>query len=115
MAKKKEAAMRARQTALVHRIDMMQFAAVAVSFGGLMLLNKLPHGFSTKAAGMGKKPLDNKRVQLVLAVVVYCLIIANNIKVRLWAIPALALLSLAIAQHKATYGENGDAKLQEVY
>lgn len=116
MASKKERARaRERNQVLTNRIQLMGGLAAAVAVFGLTALAKLPHGFDSLAAGQGKKPLDNRRVQIVLALLIYCLIVSNNIRVRLWAIPLVALLALAVSQHKATYEGGGDPTVMEVF
>lgn len=77
-------------------------AAVGLTTIGATILSKLPHGFDSLEEGMGKKPMSNKRVLLIAAALVWC-IMSKNIKRRLWSIPLAALLTVAVAQHKATY------------
>lgn len=117
MSKKDKARARERTAALNSRLQWMTgLAALATLTNvGLIILARLPHGFASVAAGQGKKPIDNMRVRVLLGVLAYLLIINKNLAVRLWAIPVVALLGLAIAQHKATYENNGDPSLKEVY
>lgn len=107
MAKDKDKEKRRRRTGMTvsaSALQTMQGLALAVSLGGLgiAVLNKLPHGYDTLEEGLGKKPTSNKRVLIVAALLLYC-ILSKSIKVRLWSIPLSALLTLAVLQHRATY------------
>lgn len=85
-------------------LQTMQGLALAVSIGGLgvAVLNRMPHGFESLEEGLGKKPTSNKRVLIVAALLLWC-ILHKSIKIRLWSIPLTALLTVAVIQHRATY------------
>lgn len=109
MAKEKKSSKRRRRT-IAGYTNMVALAG-AVGFWGLQVLDRLPRGFDSQAAGKGQSWWKNKRVLIILAVLVW-LIQHNNLKYRLWAIPVTALLSTAVQQHKATY-QGEDLNLEE--
>lgn len=104
MAKTKTTRRRSSGTALAGKLQTMQALAGAAALYGAEALKRLPHGFESLKAGQGKKPLSNKRVQL-LAVLVLFLVTRTQLKWRLWSIPAMALLTIAVQQHRLTYQE----------
>lgn len=113
--RKKNAPRRRSRRRSVPGLKMAQYAAATAGMWGGALLERLPHGFETEAQGKGKKPWANKRVLLLLALTLW-LVTNEKLKYRLWAIPAAALLTLAITQHKATYGSASEqAALLETY
>jgi len=100
MAREKKMSKRRRRT-IAGYTNMVALAG-AVGFWGLAVLDRLPHGFDSLKIGQGQSWWKNKRVLIILALLVW-LIQHNNLKYRLWAIPLTALLSTAVQQHKATY------------
>lgn len=91
---------------LLARLQLMQAVAGGIALGaGVVLLAKMPNGFKTLAEGQGKKPLANRRVQ-VLLVLLLVLITRQQLKWRLWSIPVMALLTVAVQQHRLTYQES---------
>lgn len=85
----------------------------AARYGG-HLLNMMPHGFDSLAAGQGKGPTDNKRVIILVAGTLYA-VTTRNKKVRRWA-PMLGFMTgLAVKQHKMTYEGFGDINQVEQY
>lgn len=108
MAKEKENKPRRRNAALsaaLGRLQTMQGLAAAVALGGgVVLLAKMPHAYETLKEGQGKKPLTNKRVQILL-ILLLVLITRPSLKWRLWSIPVMALLTVAVQQHRVTYQE----------
>jgi len=100
----KEAKKSKRRKRTIAGYTNMVALAGAVGLWGLAVLDRLPHGFDTEALGKGKEWWKNKRVLIILALLVYC-IQHETLKYRLWAIPLTALLGTAVQQHKATYDE----------
>jgi hypothetical protein len=80
----------------------MTALAGSVGYWGPMLLDRLPHSYEDAASGMGKAVWTNKRVLIVLALLILA-IRSESLKYRLWAIPLCALLSTAVLQHKLNY------------
>lgn len=120
MAKKSQAcllAMRSSAARISGNITNMTMLAAGVSVFGAAILAKLPHGYNTLAEGQGKPPSTNRRVQVIAAVLLYCLVINKNLAVRVWAIPLAALLTLAVTQHNITYNSENvtDLGLLESY
>lgn len=119
MSKGKEVKRRRRRGSIAGLANM-QYLAMSVALWGPMVLEKLPHGFDSVEAGSKDGKLlawwKNKRVLIVLALMVYC-IQSDNVKTRLWSIPLAALLPLSVAQHRATYGveEQDTQALVEVF
>lgn len=109
MAKDKDKPRR-RGTRSIAGLQTMQLLAGAVAFWGPQLLDKLPHSFDSLKAGQGKGILKNKRVLIVLAGVVYAMT-SKKLSTRLWSLPLLALLALAVSQHKVTYGGAKEATM----
>lgn len=117
MSKKKgkEVARRRRKSRSVPGLKMAQYLAATAGLWGAAVLERLPHGFETAAQGKGKKPWANKRVLLLLVLTLW-LLMSDTLKYRMWAIPAAALLTLAVTQHNATYGSAEEqSALLEVY
>lgn len=122
MPKKEETAVSRRRRspamgALASKLQLMQGLAGAIALGGgVLLLAKMPHGYATLKDGQGKKPLTNKRVQVLLVLLVV-LITRQQLKWRLWSIPVMALLVVAVQQHRLTYQEDAPmtTELTETY
>lgn len=108
MAKTEKKTRRRRRT-IAGYANMVALAG-AVGMWGAALLDRFPHSYDSAAAGKGKQPYTNKRVLIVLAALVYA-IQSDSLKTRLWAIPLLALLNLAVQQHRATYQDIGVAEV----
>lgn len=101
---------RRRRSRSVSGLRNMQLAAAAVGVWGPELLARLPYGFETVEASKDKEGRlkswwKNKRVLIVLALLVYC-VQSEKLSTRLWAIPLAALFGLAVQQHRITYGED---------
>lgn len=116
MAKKKRTKpAKRRRSRSIPGLKMAQYLAATAGLWGASVLERLPHGFDTEAQGKGKKPWANKRVLLLLVLTLW-LLMSDKLKYRMWAIPAAALLTLAVTQHQATYGNAEEqAALIEVY
>jgi len=117
MSKKKgkSAPARRRKGRSIPGLKMAQYLAATAGLWGAAVLERLPHGFESLAQGKGKKPWANKRVLLLLVLTLW-LLMSDKLKYRMWAIPAAALLTLAVTQHNATYGgAEEQAALLEVY
>lgn len=92
-------------SAALERLQLMQGLAAAVALGGgIIVLAKMPHAYESQKAGQGQKPLGNKRIQILL-VLLLVLITRPSLRWRLWSIPVMALLTVAVQQHRITYQE----------
>ena len=101
---------RRRRSQNVAGLQNMQIAAGAVSLWGPEILDRLPNGFDSVMAGQNKQWWKNKRVLIIIALLAWT-IQHDKLKWRLWSIPLTALLTLAITQHKVTYGGPEEADL----